>query len=486
MKSLKILLLLLLWNTFTYGQNYQTVNSKRVAYYENQSKNISCIRIDSAKFQTDSILYPFTTLQQMSNDCISASTASWIGQKIVVDGNGNNYFYNKNNEPITIKTSAKIGDSWIAFQITDSLIIEASVINHDILTFLGIEDSVKTIEFKAYDKNMNLLDFEVNQMQVMISKNHGFVKTLNFNLFPHFHFYYPIKFLEEKTLVGLSAPQVGVQNLTWLEVYDFQVGDELHILDESSCWNGSGGGSAITNKAIYKYLERTEHPDSIVYRYSRKQSIHTRTTSNETFSFYNDTLEEVVKPNHQFDKLPEAPIISGNMAINYHMVNESPISKNYPNYQLYSTSDGLCWRLMMVDGCLKVDKYIKGLGGPYYSCENGFCLGGSKRELVYYKKGETTWGNQLTVTGVSDLKEIPNIKIYPNPAITKVNFRIEDAKQTSVQIYIYDIQGRLKKSGIVDIANSGIDISDLPTGLYIIKIADSDRIIKLEKLIINR
>jgi hypothetical protein len=470
----------------TFGQDYQTISSNRIAFFDNENKNIKSIRIDSVKHQTDSVLFPFAVIQQLDYDCFSPFVASWIGKSVTIRDNGLNEFINKTGDTIFVKTNAKIEDKWIAFAIQDSLSIEAKILSHDTLTFLGISDSVKTIGFQAYDKNMNQLDLEINDMQLQISKSYGFVTIFNFYLFPNFQVDYPYERFEEYSLIGLSNPKVGVNNLTWFEVNDFQVGDELHILDESSCWYGDGYGSAITNKAIYKYLERVNYSDSIVYRYSRKQSISTTWTDSSDFKYYYDTLTTTIKPDSLFDKLPGEPIVTDYVTYNYYMTNESPLSKMNPrSYETFGFISDTCWQMIIADGCLPDYKYIKGLGGPYYSCTNAFCLGGAERKLVYYKKGDITWGSPLIVNGISDISEAKNIMIYPNPAKSHINISLINSNYQDLHVFIFDIQGKLQKTKSLKPNNSMMNISDLNSGIYILKIADDEKVLKIDRLIIE-
>jgi hypothetical protein len=486
MKSIELSLIFALISILsTSGQNYQTVNSKRIVYFDNQNKNIRCIRIDSVKIQTDSVLFPFTEIQKLDFNCYSPRVASWIGKKIIIKENGLNEFINKMGDTITIHTNASIEDKWIAFQIKDSLIVEASVVNHDTLTFLGSIDSVKTIRFQTFDKKMNPLVEDLNNMEIKISKNYGFVKTLNFYLFPNFNIDYPIGLLEEYNLIGLSNPEVGIHNLTWFEINDFQIGDELHILDESSCWDGHGYGSATTNKAILKYLERTDYKDSIVYLYSRKQSITTIWADSSSFDFYSDTLITTIKPDSFFDKLPGEPIILDNGTYNYFMINESPLAKFSPSYSEFGFTSDSCWQLIMADGCLSDYKYIKGLGGPYFSCTEAFCLGGAERKLVYYKKGNIAWGSPLNITEISVIENKSNIQVYPNPANDFINVKLLDKRYADYILSIYSIQGKLMISRKLELTDSKLDISDLSSGIYILKIFDNEKVLKLDKLIIK-
>ena len=487
MKRIKISLIFLLISIINaFGQDYQTISSDRTAFFDNEYSNIKCIRIDSVKHHRDSVLFPFKVIQQLDYFCFSPYVASWIGKSVTIKDNGLNEFINKMGDTIAVKTNAELGDKWIAFALHDSITIEASIISHDTMTFLGITDSVKTIGFQAYDKSMNQLKLEINNMHLQISKSYGFVKTFNFYLFPNFQADYLSERFEEYNLIGLSNPKVGVRNLTWFEVNDFQAGDELHVLDESSCWYGDGYGSATTEKVIYKYLERSDYSDSIVYKYSRIQSIYTTWTDSSDFEYYNDTLTTTIKPDSLFDKLPGEPIINEYDAYNYYMTNESPLSKTNPSgNEQYGFEGDSCWRMTIADGCLAAYKYIKGLGGPYYSCSQAFCLGGAERKLVYYKKGGVTWGNPLTITDISDIPTVKGVMVYPNPARNHINISISDSDCQKLQIFIYDIQGRLQKTRILESTNSMISISDLKSGIYILKIYDDENVIKMDRLIIE-
>lgn len=470
----------------TFGLDYQTISSNRIAYFDNEYYNIKCIRIDSVKHQGDSVLFPFYAIQQLNYECFSPFVASWIGKSVTIKDNGLNEFINKKGDTISIKTNTNLNDKWIAFVSQDSLIIEASVIIHDTMTFLGITDSVKTIEFKAYDKSMNHLDLEINDMHIQISKGYGFVKAFNFYLFPNLQVdYLPEKF-EEYNLIGLSNPKVGVNNLTWFDVHDYQVGDELHVLDESSCWFGVGYGLATTNKAIYKYLERVDYSDSIVYRYSRKQSIYTSWADSSDFKYFEDTLTTTIKPDLLFDKLPGEPIVNEYETYNYYMRNESPLSKTNPGaYESFAYRGDSCWGMLIVDGCFSSFKYIKGLGGPYYACTQAFCFGGEERKLVYFKKGDVSWGNPLIISGISNISTEKNIIIYPNPARNHINVTISNSNYHGLDIFIYDSLGKLQKTTRLPSYNSTISVSDLNSGIYILKISDNNKVLKIDRLIIE-
>ena len=83
-----ILIIILLPSTLSFGQNYQTVNPKRISYFVNNSGNINCIRIDSVKYGTDSTLFPFSNIRESSYGCYTPFESSWIGQNIIIRDSG--------------------------------------------------------------------------------------------------------------------------------------------------------------------------------------------------------------------------------------------------------------------------------------------------------------------------------------------------------------------------------------------------------------
>ena len=455
--------------------DYQTVYSTRVALFENSEKQIKALRIDSVKTDTDSVFYPFATIQEVSINCFSPYKASWIGEKVVIKPDGTNLFFNRDGDTITLKTRARINESWIAFQRGDDFRVKAIVQSNGLETFLGLTDSVKTITLTVIAPNGNTLSHPLNSLHLKISKNYGFVQTLNFYLLPDIEVHDTQEKLENLSLVGLTNPDVGIQNLTWFKAHDFQPGDELHVLEETSDWIEHAGdriGHAIINKAKYKYLERTDYADSIIYRFARKQSIETEYPDSTTLELFNDTLKTVVLSYPDFDKLPGEPIFDDiQPVISVHkMFHRSIISKNDPEfYEGFYSSDSICWGMIVFDGCAKSNTYFKGLGGPYYNCTNCCSLGGEERKLVYYKKGETEWGEKLVITSVPEIKTSNDLKFFPNPVESFVT--ISNPSNIPIKtIELTDFSGRVVQTWSVNEAGENkLNIQHIQPGIYLLK-----------------
>jgi len=473
----------------TSSHDYQTVFSNKVALFDNSEKQIKALRIDSVKADADSVFYPFATIQEVSKNCFSPYKASWIGEKVVVKPDGTNLFFNRDGDTITLKTRARIKETWIAFQSADNFRVKATVQSIELVNFLGLTDSVKTITLTVTDLNENTVNHALNKLKLKISKTYGFVETLNFYLFPDFASYYITDELKAYSLVGLNNPKAGVQNLTWFEVNDFQPGDELHILDESSSWSGEPGyhGYSKKDKAIYKYLERTDYEDSIVYSYSRRQSIEGVYSDTTTLRIFNDTLKSVIIANPSFDKLPGEPIfVDFDPAVyNFQMTNGTILSKtDTKQYEYFYTLNDSCWEIVLFGGCIKDLTYFKGLGGPYYACTNCCSLGGEERKTVYYKKGETEWGEKLVITGVSDIKTRNELLIFPNPADTYITISNPSNIQIK-KIELFDFSGRIVQMwDATEWTRNSLNIQHISPGVYLLK-AETDAGVKTEKLVVQ-
>ncbi|GHV25514.1 hypothetical protein FACS1894176_04160 [Bacteroidia bacterium] len=210
--------------------DYQAIYSNQTAIFDGGT--LQGMKIDSVKvLENDSVFYPLKRILHDGSYCYTPYGASWLGEKIIISANWNN-FINK-NDTIRIKTDAVLGESWIVDEGLISKMV-AKVTSHKIESFLGLEDSVKTISFQAYDLNNVPIDRNLmNNKTLKISKNYGIIQGFDFlpQIQPVLHNIY-----QEYTLAGLSNPKAGIQNITWFDIWDFQPGDELHIYErEISC-----------------------------------------------------------------------------------------------------------------------------------------------------------------------------------------------------------------------------------------------------------
>lgn len=486
MKTLNLyILLLIILALNTKAHDYQTAYSNRVVLFENYSNKILGLRIDSVQITTDTIFYPFTTIQEViPNECISPYKASWIGDKVVIKPDGTNLFFNREGDTITLKTSAAVNEQWIAYSSAEAFFVEAKVLGIELIDFLGFSDSVKTIGFRVVDREGNTLDHALNKLNVKISKTYGFVETLNFYLFPDIFVRIPTDYLMKYTLVGLTNPEVGVQNLNWIDIYNFNIGDELHIheLKEGDPYFYLPIRK-YDNRCLYKYIERIDYADSIVYRYTRKQSIETVYTDSTTFETYNDTLKSVIVSNPAFDKLPGEPTINSRSAYSFYMRDDEFLKKIDQSGTRRFVLGENCWSLFVGEGCVYDKSYYEGLGGPYYSCK-GYAGDSEERKLAYYKKGETEWGEKLVITSTQIKTTKGELKVFPNPADKQVTI-INPLNIKIKKIELVDISGRIvHRWEELRPGNNVLVLNSILPGIYFLKAKTVHGVIT-EKLIVQ-
>ncbi len=485
MKRINLYFISCLFSSCVFGQKYQAIYSKPISFYQ-QNQNIKCIRIDSIHEHVDSVFFPFYEIKQVSDDCFSPHIASWIGKKVIAKENGVTLFFNRLHDTIKINTHAFLNETWTAF-LDDSILIEATIINHDTMNFLGLLDSVKTIGFQAHDKSMNPLIHEINDMHLKISKHYGFITMFNFYLFPGFEEdYFSGKFLEYN-MVGLSSPEVGIQNLTWFDVHDFQEGDEIHVKYSSNTFGFSCNNEEVVIKTIKKYLQKTEHNDEDKIVYSIYQIQHTYKNTGDTITnqYTYDTITEVITRNPMFNKLPGEIVLNQGMAYSNHMSNGNYSSKYTPCNEIFKSSD-TCWMFLIQDGCIAQNKYIKGLGGPYYSCSGGVdCYSSASKQLVYYKKGETTHGNPLIINNIEKKTHVNQIHVYPNPANEYLNIKMVPLTFDSFTIEIIDLKGQSVMKDVFKSPRHQVNIRQLKTGMYLYKISNKSNTLKTGSVMIE-
>jgi len=180
MKKLIFLLLFAIQLVNLSAFDFQTVYSHRTTLFTNANGNVKSMRIDSVKFNGDSILYPLKNIQQLDYNCYTPYGASWLGSKIIINKSWN-YFLNAKNDTLKIKTDAKLLESWFILK-KNGISFEAIVSKFDTLTVLGVLDSVKTIKLSAY--GFGVYSNKFNHGEILLSKNFGSLKTYPLVDFP--------------------------------------------------------------------------------------------------------------------------------------------------------------------------------------------------------------------------------------------------------------------------------------------------------------
>jgi hypothetical protein len=470
------------------AQNYQTVNSGREAYFSYTGTDFNFLRIDSVAFDGDSVLLPQLTLEYDYDErgCLPRR-ASWAGPKIIIRSNGTNVYFNHNLDSIVIKTYAKLNDKWMAYQIPNTLSIEAEVTKVQEETFLELTDTVKTIQFRVFDATGILIDHRLNNMPIELSKNYGWKTALNFNLFPYrnlFFEFYPQQPYTTYKLIGLKNPKVGIQNLTWFDVYDFQPGDVQHVYESQfNCCDGGGPCEHFYKRTINKYLTRRNYyPDSIVYSIDREQQNITIQSSDTTNnSVERDTIRQVIRANPKFDKLSgELSFSEDSSRIDF--VFQYLREKTYKIYPLpfYYREKNHSWN-QAISGEEGYVIYIKGFGEqPFYFSPP---CSGKLHEVQYYKLGDKEWGIPFTFTGVEKLTNVDRFKVYPNPASKMVTIETGNPSATFT-FRLFTTDGKLVGSESLKGERPTVEVGHLNQGLYYYQVLNGTQLESAGNLVV--
>ncbi len=152
--------------------------------------------------------------------------------------------------------------------------------------------------------------------------------------------------------------------------------------------------------------------------------------------------------------------------------NPTPVFTNVPNISL---TDGCTAEHYVYNGGTNgstCEKY-KIIGGGHTWPGSPFTIGVTNQD---FKASEKIWLffrkyklNQLT--GINDLQNIDNIKLYPNPATNIVTIEGENISS----VMIFDMNGKV----VVETTQKQIDITALAKGVYsVVVISDKNRSVK--------
>lgn len=228
-----LLSLLVFCSLLLVAQAYEPVLLNGPVHFKSQSGYMIPYRIDSIVHHGDTTdYYSFNMIRPLGDgypDLFTLKGGSWIGEKISHIDDSTWYFYNKNHKPIIINPLLVVNQSWILYPFPNGSYIEATVISKDTISFLGISDSVKTIEMVRYNADGEEIDSFPNRQILQISKNYGFLILTDFYNFPDWESFYPYNGLQPPFIIsGFSNPLIGYQNINTESIFSIPQGNEIH------------------------------------------------------------------------------------------------------------------------------------------------------------------------------------------------------------------------------------------------------------------
>ncbi len=248
-----LLLLIILFPFFGYGQNYQCLQAGVKHYFTNDSGYLRGIRIDSVTTSgSNHFYYPFHTPRGSYSPIVGglhmldSTGGSWLGKKVIQLSDGTFLFDNLWHDTVVIKTQAIVGASWVFWRDTGVYYYQALVASADTMTIMGSLDSIKTINITAYNGTGIVSTDPLNSFRIILSKNHGFAQIFDLFTFPYqpnpASTLFPMgyDYFTDRLFAFTSLPTTGrgIFNITTLinptygQLYNWNVGD---VFENSTC-----------------------------------------------------------------------------------------------------------------------------------------------------------------------------------------------------------------------------------------------------------
>ena len=101
-------------------------------------------------------------------------------------------------------------------------------------------------------------------------------------------------------------------------------------------------------------------------------------------------------------------------------------------------------------------------------------------KIIGRAKGVTTGLNDTPTTSLA-----MNYKIFPNPVFGS-SILVTSDTPTNEKISIYNLNGQKVIDQSINNTRTEVDTSSLTTGVYVIKITDSDKVVEVRKIIVNK
>jgi hypothetical protein len=465
-------LFLLMMSINAFAQ-FKTVYSERTSLYkyENQSQGYVSeyvpVKVETYRIVGEDTLYDHyrvfkNYIENSGGDCQATGKEwSWLGKGIIMTQDGREIFINRDGDSVIFHKEVQLNEVW-AFFIKEDVYFEAKAVKKEPETFTihttEVEDSVLTITIQLKNKADNSpVVHAFNGKEWKISKTYGFVKAYSLQNFP--------EDINPLILAGVNQFNIGAKNLTLKDIYDFNVGDELHVREYEN------SDKPKETKSIHKVIDKTltAGSDSVVYRVAVLKNSTFEESGVEEFIVQSDTSLLKVALVSEGTGISRLPLIaeSGEGYVDYTIQylhgGTSRMAKRYFNQTLIPSEPvDSCFKIV-VDLTTGLDYYIDGLGGPYYI--NWFSIFSSGRELVYYKKENVEWGTPYNlVTGVAGKRSVARIALSPNPATEHIRLANENLQNSVYKIY--STEGIEVINGQFLTNEETIDINSLRTGIY--------------------
>ena len=492
----------LLLATIANAQNWELFKANET--YNFNFDNIHGVRVDSVKTQGNETTFHFNRIlnDTVHQNIFSASypitdiTQPNIFGNHCVERNDSLIFTNQFNNLLFIRPKANLIESWRFLSGTNyHIVATVDSVYSDSIT--NTQDSLKQITFQYFDSSNTAINHPINSKVFIISKSNGIVSTFNFYedaIGNSLSFNYKKQYRQ----IFKSTTFTNAQ------VFDLNVGDEYHFMLNDSPPNTPPGhdiyNHTVTTKTtsangdtirlrILEHREKqtstvdfTTNPPTLVFTTTNSSRSLTRTILHPNATFNSDVGFEVTVSHDTTSGIYDsiATITKYSKYLPYYNTStyNDRITINKENQIFSFDSLQNSWILDYNMQNLYSNYYLTGVFyfTNYWNNQSG---GGGYPEyfsMLYFKKGNETWGTPRLVTGIEDpIKTEEEIYLYPNPSNDIIQF--ETFGTSFKEIHVFDMQGRVIQA--LPFQNN-LNVSEFENGLYLLKLIGQKKVVDLK------
>lgn len=453
-----LLFIFLMLGLNVFAQNWLPIDSNKIYHFNNDNGELISKSIASSQMNDTTFL---SSIIEKCDTCTNQNIyyrnqADFLGFYMLNNFDTSFTFIGK--DTFTIKTNANIGDSWSYTATKTAIVIDEIEMN-----FENQIDSIKIVWLENTDT-------------LIISKEHGIIQI---------PFFYKNKIYKQ---IGIKD-NYGTQELSFWEVYDFNVGDIFQYK--------KGRGSSDYSSNLYYKLEVTSKEiglDYLKYTFKKNEGIIYDTITYTLNSHEDSLLYGIIGDWFEIDNYNTSSYNLAYITPSYRYDINNVLSKyiSAPPNLIQNNNSAIPIIIadfntnnLILNSCGELSVfYKKSLGKTYQTILTCFDI--EYFILTGYYKGTDTVGtiyNDDYYVGIKELININNfINFYPNPTNSKL--QIDLINNLKTQIELYNILGEKVFEESIN-QNKAIDVSALTKGLYLLKACNENNNCGSSKLIIK-
>jgi len=481
--------------TTVYSQGWKTVRLNDTGYFSGDANNVNVIWIASASGSPDSQFHFYKSIRTSTyNGCIDSMADTWLGNRFFRNNSGDEYYFNDFGDSILIKTHAGIGATWtLTKEHGANRIFQATVTQMSTQIIDGVVDSVKKISIQAMINGLPVADW-YNNKEFILSKDHGWIKTLDLFRFPSKlnppYFFGATVDSAEQYRLDRRLRSINLRDTTpvsrfapgneWILVRKYAYHTFFNpplattiqhdsVLSLQVNADGSADATLKTREISFSSLFRDTVFQQIVHiapvaKISLTDTIlpsYNWSLQNVSSNYFFTRNGETYMRQYKIDTVCNTLLEFGSDRVK----NNSTGIAHDTNANCIVPNSGLVyaaiinWRYLEGFGYIYYD-YFFASGDPTYSYD--------KRQYPYIKIANCILGSK-SVLSANDFAPPPQVSISPNPATNFVFVNLPSAAQ-SATIEILDASGRRLRIGKANNLPYIIDLTEFSSGVYFIRI----------------